>query len=218
MNRLALVLMAGLVSLGLAVILVFWRVQTPGHRETERAMVPVGEAHPRVVESRGPTEKTGSAALWRQVISLSQQVETLTEEVARLAQANTTGPLRQKPARLGPEKGDDEEDVTSKHTSMVAKVAEGFLKEVRDPSRASGKESRIREPSERSASLRHAIQSVDCRSVTCRVEMVDDAAANLGETMSLFISDLSESLPLLTTDWVKAPDGTGRYVLYMGGS
>ncbi len=218
MNRLALVLMAGLVSLGIAAILLVWRVQIPGQGRTKGEKVSVREDHPRGVEGQGRAESAEITALWREAVSLRLEIEALKTEVSRLAQASAAGPSEEGPARSELRENDNEEDVTSKHVSMVAKVADDFLREVRDPSRAAARESRIRELTEKSGPLRHAIQSVDCRSATCRVEMVDDAAANLGETMSLFISDLTGSLPLLTTDWVKAPDGTGRYILYMGGS
>ncbi len=49
-------------------------------------------------------------------------------------------------------------------------------------------------------------------------KLLDDPIANLGENLSAFTSGLAEVLPNVTTDWERAPDGTGVYVLYLSGS
>jgi hypothetical protein len=217
MHKITMVLMAGLVLLGIGTILFFshrGQESRQGRAENGATSSLLAEEESTIRNASGSAETASVAALWGEVVSLRHDIETLKTEISRLAQAIPPG--EREPAPSMPV--EDHEETKNKHIAMLAKITEEFAKEPSDSNWSSARKSKIRELTERSESMRYAVRNVDCRSRTCRVEMIDDLTANPGENLSLFISELSVTLPKITTDWAKAPDGTSRYILFMSGS
>jgi uncharacterized small protein (DUF1192 family) len=220
MRKMTIALMAGLVFLGLATILMLFHLASEGRlgrtKNTTTSSQP-GEEEQTPSQNDRASEGTASvAALLSEVASLRREIEALKAENSRLAQGNAAGEHRKETPPLNP--AEAKEDSKNKLMEMLAQTQERFLREPSDAYWSSAKKASIRALADKSESLRHAIRNVDCRSHTCRVELIDDAAAKLGENLSFFQSELATTLPNVTTDWEKAPDGTGTYILYMSGS
>lgn len=212
MHKITTILIAALVSLATTGITVVW---DRGRQKQARDGRMEDKAQPGddTIEATAPPAEAsaGLAMLSNDVAQLRREISALKAEVARLADAKVPDQPVLEP------RADDEAEVSKQHEAMLAAVVGAFQKEPADAAWSTASKSKIGEVASHNEALRHAIRRVDCRSRTCRVELLDDASANLGQNLSLFISELTGTLPVVTTDWTKATDGTGTYVLYMGG-
>jgi flagellar biosynthesis/type III secretory pathway protein FliH len=161
-------------------------------------------------------------ALWGEVISLRRDVEALKAELARRPQDNPVGqeepssdhaePNHQ-PAKEAERKAENEKQVQE----QVVRAQQQFASEQVDPGWSSAQRATIQGLANKNEGIRSALRGAECRSHTCRVELVDTAAANLGETLPTFLSEMGAALPRVTAERTTSADGTSSYVLYMTG-
>jgi hypothetical protein len=187
-----------------------------GHADDRSVASSTEEAASTSCDGPGSAASGELATVRAEVLSLRRDVEALRAELARLAERGATTDKGNERPHSQP--AENKEETKNSMMDRLAKVQESFVREPADANWSSARTTSIRELTDKSESLRHAVRSVECRSRTCRVELTDDPAANLGENLSVFTSGLAATLPNVTTDWVRAPDGTGTYVLYMSGS
>jgi hypothetical protein len=60
-----------------------------------------------------------------------------------------------------------------------------------------------------------AVQSIDCRTTTCRIEMQDDGSGNLPALLPMLAVQMAGSLPNVTAERIDQPDGKSSMVVYM---
>jgi hypothetical protein len=60
-----------------------------------------------------------------------------------------------------------------------------------------------------------AVQSLECRSHTCRVDLADDDTGELAKLLPLFGLQLAETLPYVTVNQVVNGNGSTSTILYM---
>ncbi len=60
-----------------------------------------------------------------------------------------------------------------------------------------------------------ALRAVECRSSTCRVEIVDDGTGKLAMAVPLFILQLGKTLPYAMVNQVDQGNGAKTMILYM---
>jgi hypothetical protein len=65
------------------------------------------------------------------------------------------------------------------------------------------------------ATLRQAAQEVDCRSRTCRLELLDDGSGKLNHSVPKLGFAMGSVLPDMNADYIDHGDGTRTMVLYM---
>lgn len=110
----------------------------------------------------------------------------------------------------------DEAATPGQDADRLSQIKAAFAHEPIDVDWAVAKKTDIGVLRAGSAWLAHAIKDIDCRSRTCRVEILDDEA-NLEDNLPRFTAGLATTLPDVTADWVRQADGTGLYVLYLRG-
>lgn len=174
--------------------------------------------------ARGLTEAGSVAALWGEVVSLRHDIEALKAELARRPPASPAERDEKSPStsQTVPEQtpaGEMERKAEEgrKGKALLAQAEEQFATEPYDATWSSGRSASIQELAGRNQELRGALRSAECRSHTCRIELLDDVAANLSANLPAFLSELAPSLPSVTTDRITGPDGTSSYVLYLAG-
>jgi hypothetical protein len=97
----------------------------------------------------------------------------------------------------------------------MAGVEKAFRSEVRDARWSSNIESVLRSAAADDENMRGTLNSVDCRSQTCRVEIIDDGSGKVGKALPSFIIKIAQALPQARTDTVDDGNGHRTMVMYM---
>jgi hypothetical protein len=102
-----------------------------------------------------------------------------------------------------------------KHREYMATVAQAFASEKSDPAWANRASSRVDSVFGDDNVLRNVTRRVECRQRSCRVEVADEAAAQVNERMQLVAMGLADLLPNISAEHVDQADGHRVMVLYM---
>jgi hypothetical protein len=94
-------------------------------------------------------------------------------------------------------------------------VAAAFRGEVADAGWSTTASSAIQAAIAGDEALTPLARGVECRSRTCRVELVDDGSGRLVQALPMFIHHLGRDLPRVTVDRVEGTGGPAAMVLYM---
>lgn len=170
----------------------------------------------QVAELRGEVQSS--------LVGMHSEVEALRDGATQFSQAVAVASAavqstEQPPAERAPRLDSEARLQWEKERhAMIADLAAKFSREPRDRNWSSTVEATIREAATQSPALSSAVRGVDCRSKSCRVEVVDDQASNLSENLKYLIRGCGRTLPNVVADHIKATDaadGKAAYVLYM---
>ena len=223
MRKPTIALMTGLVILvGGSGLTIFQRDHNARHGARKNADSTIAEEDPSAFRNiEQPSSQTVNvAALWGEVISLRHDLEALKAERSHLTPSNKTDQQEaETPPSTQDKRQDERNDVKGRKVkALLAKAEEQFANEPSDATWSSARKAGFRELSDKNDGIKNALRSVECRSHTCRVELLDDAAANLSENLPLFFSEFAATMPNVMADRVTSPDGTASYVLYLSGT
>jgi hypothetical protein len=106
----------------------------------------------------------------------------------------------------------DEEQRVQDH---ITEVATGFAGEGRDQRWANEAGSAIESALATSELKAFAVQSIDCRTKTCRVEVEDDGSAGASGALPQLALQIAGALPNIVTQRIERQSGRATVVLYM---
>jgi hypothetical protein len=97
----------------------------------------------------------------------------------------------------------------------IEAIDAGFRKQAIDPTWSATTASTIREAlnSEEVGGIQ--ADNVDCRSVSCRVELRDDGSGQLSKSLPILGLQLAGQMPSITANTISRGDGSSTVVLYM---
>jgi hypothetical protein len=100
----------------------------------------------------------------------------------------------------------------------MTEVDAKYQREARDPAWAQTATSQIEKGLTENEALKSLVRRVECRSETCRVEVLNDGKGVFDKQLQPFLNGLSETLPSMQADPVRNADGTTTMVLYLSRS
>ncbi|HEY5955791.1 MAG TPA: hypothetical protein VIV60_04525 [Polyangiaceae bacterium] len=198
-------LIAGLAVVGMAagigLLVQSWGDHKPSlarapHQQSNRAQ-PLGEAAP-----------THDALISARVAALASEVSELKGQLAEAKQSNAEHVELEPPAEaISPQEAKRE------WHAHLAEVEAKFGAERLDNRWASETQSMIERGLTETPGLRSAMRKLECRSETCRLELVEtgDVAGSMGP----FIHQLGTSLPMSKSDLVEEGNGKSVHVIYL---
>jgi hypothetical protein len=187
-------------------------------KELRPLMVPAGS---------GTATADDSSVLREEVASLRVEVLQLRkEQIARSGgsadNSRQPRPGPQNAAESNGESGSNlrgnemtREEEAGERQAWIATIDASFRKEVIDPTWSASTSSRIQSVLSSDDIGHMQADSIDCRSDSCRVELHDDASARLNKNMPIVALRLAGTLPNITADSVRRPDGGVSMVLYL---
>jgi hypothetical protein len=157
----------------------------------------------------------------RKLDALEEEVATLRREMVllRSERSRSLGPAATPAGTSHPPPARRDAEILAatreaRH-SAIADIEADFSMEVRDATWSSATAGNIQDIARMNESIGNALRSVECRSRSCRVEIVDDASADTTNNLPTFLMALGSTLPNTVADHVQAPDGHQIYVIYM---
>jgi hypothetical protein len=96
----------------------------------------------------------------------------------------------------------------------MAEVALSFEAEARDGRWARDTASVVTQHVQDNAAMRAAFKQIDCRSATCRVDMIDDQKGEFSQQLPIFVNGLGRLFPSAEVRTVDNADGTRTLSLY----
>jgi hypothetical protein len=97
----------------------------------------------------------------------------------------------------------------------LATVAAGFAAEARDQRWSNDVGESIRHALSGEEFTGAGVQSVDCRTKTCRIEMQDDGTGKAASTIPMLAVQMAGALPNLIADRIEQSNGKAMIVLYL---
>jgi hypothetical protein len=192
----------------LLVVGVAWKGLSPGPK---RAVASVHAAEP----SQPTTAPDPTLALQRQINQLQLRVMDLQQQVAQTqaatAAASANGATAALPAREAPMDAEQDRKQLQDHMDQV--TAE-FQAEIRDARWARDRAAEFQSAINKSELLKKAIQSIDCRTSMCRVEMLDDRSQKFFLQLNDMVMSNASNFPSMSGQHVKRADGTPVTVYY----
>lgn len=154
-------------------------------------------------------------ALRRQLAQLQQQVVGLAAQLnsARL-DASAPGAAPAPPEAQVPTPEQIEHDRVAWEEHMTA-VAADFEAEQRDGRWAQSNAAMLQARATADSVMRDAVKQIECRSTTCRVEMLDDQKGPFGRQLPVFLQALGGTFPTAQATTVTNRDGTRTLSVYL---
>jgi len=195
-----------------------WLVAGRPDRARTRAIGSETVASSSTGSNRGGGDDRGGgderAELRRRLAELELKVGTLSEQGAPPSSEETA---KAQDAQQGSEPLSSEEQV--KHDEAVwedhmAEVALNFEAETRDGRWAQNMANIVTQRVQANATMRAAFKQVECRSVSCRVELIDDQKGEFNRQWPVFVTSLNREFPSGEVRTVDNPDGTKTLNVY----
>jgi len=188
-----------------------------------------GRGHP--ASPRGEVVETGPPASG-ELADLRAELASLKEQVSALAAASGSirDDLRREIASLqdvriartepaeepaSPYDAEALASAESERRAVVAETESAFWKEPADTPWSKEASSAVLDALESDAGSRIEVVSLECRTETCRVEVVQDEAGEMTRSLPLLLHRLGPTLPSVTTSEAEYPDGRRGMVLYI---
>jgi hypothetical protein len=159
----------------------------------------------------------------QELIVLREQVDLLRAELNSLRQQTLNATNTSSPTSNVNEPGDSRRDASAMadaevaHRAQMTVVESGFRNELRNPQWADGTSTQIREALSASQIPQENLRDIDCRSNTCRVEILNKGDDDLMKSLPLVINQLGTTLPSMTADQLDQGNGISTTVLYFSG-
>ena len=174
-------------------------------------------------DPREPGASTSDRAQTEDVDRLRSQVAELEHKLGALTahvvsqRPNGGGADEARPAAAEPPPSFEEQVERDKVAweKHIATVAAAFQAEPRDANWATAKVELLRARSVNDKVIRSALKDIDCRSQTCRVEMVDDQKGEFARRLPEFLQGVSNVFPMGQARTVDNPDGTKTLSVYL---
>jgi len=100
------------------------------------------------------------------------------------------------------------------HAHMNA-IAERFRAEPKDPRWAQTATAAVQAAASANEAIRGALRGVECRSDSCRVEIVDDRSGGVAKGLPLFVQSLGDTMPTMQADHEEDGQGHVNMTLYL---
>jgi hypothetical protein len=167
------------------------------------------------ITTETPSKRAGSASGTQlRVARLEAELAALREHVAEKEGASSAPSAT---AELEAEPPPTEEDLKRGQEQWHATMAEveaNYQAERRDPRWSQEAAAKLNEALAGFPALSKSVRSIECRSDTCRVEVIDDQKGDFAKQLPLLPQKLAGSLPRLQADFEAQPDGTVKRTLY----
>jgi hypothetical protein len=186
---------------------VVWMVRS-GIRPHDAA--PKTAAHAAPVDS-APSDDADARELRARLDILQAQISGLQQQLAD--RAGNAVPAPPASSATSPKPLDDTAD-KKRVIDRLEQVDLDFQVETRDPRWSRNTTSEFRSAVGRSDVLQKAFQSIDCRSTTCRVEMLDDRSPEFQRALMELAHTLTATVPSMSGRRLVRPDGTAVAVYY----
>lgn len=148
--------------------------------------------------------------LRREVAALQRQFQEQRQEIMGVAVEGETPPLevpRPDPTILTAMERERQE--------QMAAIEASFRQEPSDPQWSFAMTGVVQEALAGEETLQTALQNLECRSSTCRVEIADDDAGELAKSMPVVLQQLASTLPNVIADQVEDGGGNRSLLLYL---
>jgi hypothetical protein len=169
-------------------------------------------------EEAPPSASAASAATSTEPGDVRDQVSLMQAQLnGLLAERAQEGALRPAPAAASSAPADpaqEHAEADRRLRERVERVETDFQAELRDSKWSRAASSEFQTAVARNGLLQSAFQNIDCRSSTCRVEMLDDRSPDFRKQLQLLIRDIGPSLPIMTGHRETRADGTEVAIYY----
>jgi hypothetical protein len=172
--------------------------------------------HPSNSETSEANQTEEVDGLRSQIAELERKLGVLTAHVAG-QKPNGAGPEEVRPAATK-EPVSLEEQVERDRVAWenhIATVEAAFKAEPRDPAWAGSTADLLRARTVSEKVIRSALKHIDCRSTTCRLDMVDDQKGEFARKLPDFLQGVSNIFPMGQARTVDNPDGTKTVSVYL---
>lgn len=180
--------------------------------------VPISEERSRDASEELKVLKAEVDALRREARSNAYGVEALRAETGRISEAMVApapGDVSHPPEQPRSVPARDSEERLAweaERKVMIAALEANFQTEVRDAEWSSRTSSSIRDLADKRGAAPKILRDVDCRSKTCRIEVIEDASS--ASELHEFLVDCSMVFPEIVADHVVGADNQSSYVMY----
>jgi len=97
----------------------------------------------------------------------------------------------------------------------MLEVEAKYQREARDPAWVRTATAQIEKGLTENEGLKSLVRRIDCRSETCRLEVLNDGKGVFDKQLQPFLNGVSETLPSMQADPVRNADGTTTMILYL---
>jgi hypothetical protein len=191
---------------GLLVAATVWKVVDRAPKRGAQRVIATEQQLPESAASDARATEDRLNRLQAQVGELRQQLA-----IEQLAKASAQVPVSPPPVESAtPDRAAEQRRLEEHMQGIVA----DFEAESRDANWARDRTEEFQKSFARGSLLKKAVQSLDCRSTTCRVEMLDDRSADFFKELNDMVSIIGRSLPTMAGQRVTRPDGTAVAVYF----
>jgi len=172
-------------------------------------------ASPKAIttETNAKSAGQGSGTQLR-MARLEAELASLRQQVAEQQGASSAPSATAELAAEPPPTEEDAKRQQEQWHATMAEVEANYQAERRDPRWAQESAAKLNEALAGLPALSKNVRSIDCKSETCRVEVIDDLKADLNKQLPLLPHQLAGSLPRMQSDFETLPDGTVKRTLY----
>lgn len=201
----------GAMALGAGLCIVVWqRAGRPKARQATPLAATADPAEPK-------TGTSASVETW----ALRAELAQLRGDVFALREARAESAARA-PTDRGVATADPEArprpsvaEIKAAAHERMAEVEAAFRGETIDPGWSSSTSAALRDELSANEGLRYLAPTADCRSRTCRVEILDDGSGVASESLTQLVLQFARTLPNAQADYVDDGHGRKSVVFYM---
>jgi len=203
------VMVLGLASL-LAAALV-WRAFDPAPKRAAAGAIASEQRSSDGSTSEARASEERLNGLHGEVVALRQQLAAQQLAAQQLAAVSGQAPVAPPPVeQAAPDRAADQRRLEEHLQGVVA----DFEAEPRDVNWARDRTEEFHRSFARGRLLEQAVQSVDCRSSMCRVEMLDNRSPDFFKELNDMVSTIGPHLPSMSGQRLTRPDGTAVAVYF----
>jgi hypothetical protein len=191
---------------GLVAVALVWKAFEQSPKRDVRGAIAAEQGQSARSANGERTTEARLNLLQAQVLGLQQQLAT-----QQLPSAAAESPVAPPPVE---EATPDTEADQRRLEAHMQEVVASFEAESRDANWARARTEDFQKSFTRGNLLKQAVQSVDCRSTMCRVEMLDDRSPGFFKELNDMVSIIGSNLPSMSGQRVTRPDGTAVAVYF----
>jgi hypothetical protein len=151
----------------------------------------------------------------RELAALSSGVAQLKTELSTLREQRQNAPV---PAATAEPPLATDEQVQVEHDQRMAEIERAFEREPRDAAWATGTTQLLRQTVETEPLMLAALRGIDCRSISCRMEVYDDGSPAFTESFPALLHHMGAILPEVRFDHAELAGSAQLHTLYMSKS
>lgn len=172
------------------------------------------QAERKAREARAASADRESAVLRRDVRLVSDEVAMLRKQLAesQAAEKPASKPESTESTLPTPEALAEQERQWHEH---MAEVDAQFQSEPQDLGWSATTSATIRDTLQADDSSRGTVRSIECRSKSCKIEILDDGSGKVSQSLPIIMAQLGDTLPMSQADHAALGDGRVLMTLYM---